>query len=666
MEVLTGAVLARLVLALAAASIQETPVASADAVRELRGLLEQAVAEQAPLAAQATLVRRLGAAGGDEAAVALAELALVLPPVIAAHAVAALPGTASAQVPKLLRELSRQSHAVAARSQALRELAALGPAELDWLARRWSREQDPMVRREILQVLMEREAPGLERMVVAAAEQDDPALRAQGLRGIGQLGLRRELPLVERELGDGNLAVRLAAVDALGLLGGAKAFQLLIGAATDARFAGAQAEVSRALNSADEEDEVLVLIKALGTRDEILAERLVEAVAAAAHHRPETCGRALLRALEHPSERVRAASVRGLVATATPGAAEALARRLEHRSVATRTDALWGLARLGGVPAGKERLILELARHDDAALRMHAVAALRWFDDEAALAAAGTALADPDWRVVAAAAEVLVALRRPAALPWLIAAGESRRDRLHRDLASALESMTGEAFGAFYAAWRRWLADQPADLRLPDPEVARLLVERARAARAALEPATTTYHGIPVPDGPVVFVLDISGSMAARRQDPARSDLRYFTDALAAVLRGLPEGQPFDVVLFGSSVAAWRPQPESVDPARVAEAVALLEGTAPAGGTNLYDALELALGMDGVQTIFLLTDGQPTAGKRTAPGDILLGIEYRNRDLGVRIHTVAAGTAAADFLARLAANNGGQAVDLRR
>ena len=58
-----------------------------------------------------------------------------------------------------------------------------------------------------------------------------------------------------------------------------------------------------------------------------------------------------------------------------------------------------------------------------------------------------------------------------------------------------------------------------------------------------------------------------------------------------------------------------------------------------------------------------MTDGDPTMGL-TVPDVILAEIEYMNRDRRIQIHTIAAGEVKAEFLADLAAANGGEAVDL--
>jgi hypothetical protein len=61
-----------------------------------------------------------------------------------------------------------------------------------------------------------------------------------------------------------------------------------------------------------------------------------------------------------------------------------------------------------------------------------------------------------------------------------------------------------------------------------------------------------------------------------------------------------------------------------------------------------------------------MTDGAPSAGEYQMPDSILAEINRINRDRMIRIHTIAAGTVQAEFLADLAATNGGKTVDLRK
>jgi uncharacterized protein with von Willebrand factor type A (vWA) domain len=78
----------------------------------------------------------------------------------------------------------------------------------------------------------------------------------------------------------------------------------------------------------------------------------------------------------------------------------------------------------------------------------------------------------------------------------------------------------------------------------------------------------------------------------------------------------------------------------------------------PAGGTNIYDALELAYRDAAVDTIYLLTDGDPTAGKVVDPG--IVGDEVRRWNLRrqVVIHSIAVGQES-PLLRRIATESGG-------
>jgi hypothetical protein len=80
------------------------------------------------------------------------------------------------------------------------------------------------------------------------------------------------------------------------------------------------------------------------------------------------------------------------------------------------------------------------------------------------------------------------------------------------------------------------------------------------------------------------------------------------------------------------------------------------------GGTDLYGALAAAYRHRGVDTIYLLTDGQATTGELVAP----LAIERRvldwNRRRRLVIHAISLG-GENELLRRLAAATGGQYVE---
>jgi Mg-chelatase subunit ChlD len=103
---------------------------------------------------------------------------------------------------------------------------------------------------------------------------------------------------------------------------------------------------------------------------------------------------------------------------------------------------------------------------------------------------------------------------------------------------------------------------------------------------------------------------------------------------------------------------------------RKAEANSFADSRVPQGATNIYDALMKAFAMAGrgshddaygvaVDTIFLLTDGQPTAGAIVQPGSILDEVRRINRLRRIKIHCIGIGDTDTSFLRTLAAESGG-------
>jgi predicted protein tyrosine phosphatase len=76
------------------------------------------------------------------------------------------------------------------------------------------------------------------------------------------------------------------------------------------------------------------------------------------------------------------------------------------------------------------------------------------------------------------------------------------------------------------------------------------------------------------------------------------------------------------------------------------------------GSTNIFDALEKAFTDQDVDTIYLLTDGEPSAGRIKDVESILDEIRRWNRTRQIVIHCIAIGIDS-NLCKRLAAENGG-------
>ncbi len=132
-------------------------------------------------------------------------------------------------------------------------------------------------------------------------------------------------------------------------------------------------------------------------------------------------------------------------------------------------------------------------------------------------------------------------------------------------------------------------------------------------------------------DKDVVFVLDVSGSMAGKKIEQAKAALEF-------CLRRLNPGDRFNVITFATAVDAFT---EGVVPrtdANLDRALRFVSEIKARGGTAIDKALETALETgrsDNPQMIIFLTDGEPTVGQ-TDVGGILANVKEWN-DEGMRI-----------------------------
>lgn len=104
----------------------------------------------------------------------------------------------------------------------------------------------------------------------------------------------------------------------------------------------------------------------------------------------------------------------------------------------------------------------------------------------------------------------------------------------------------------------------------------------------------------------VVFVLDISGSMAGPKIEQARKALSYCISRLRARDR-------FNVIAFSMDVDALATELLEASDEHKKKAQRFIAGLEAAGGTDINAALAKALAME-PDTVVFLTDGKPTVG----------------------------------------------------
>ncbi|RMH03860.1 MAG: VWA domain-containing protein [Planctomycetota bacterium] len=333
-------------------------------------------------------------------------------------------------------------------------------------------------------------------------------------------------------------------------------------------------------------------------------------------------------------------------------AIEDLRELAERRDPVVRAEAVYALVQLdaaGGEAFGR-RILAD--RRQPAEAR---VAALRGLDARRSPFARPEALrwlAQSDQSLLW---ECLAVLRRNPDLadaPYLVDLLHRRSGRAANEAVRLLQRLTGYKVGRDPEAWRYWLLKHEAE---GTPF-------RAPAASADDQTVSVAWHGIPILGEKVVFVLDSSGSMEAPlAENPGETRGSRAVAELLRLLPQLPERAEFDLIFFESSVHSFAHRLVSRRPETLAEAAAWLRRRRFAGATNLSGGLREAFAREGVEEIFLLSDGEPSAGEVTDPDRIAAQVRRWNRWRNVRLNTVSFGAPAAarDFLADLARNHDG-------
>ncbi|NWI32062.1 ITIH3 inhibitor, partial [Sula dactylatra] len=117
----------------------------------------------------------------------------------------------------------------------------------------------------------------------------------------------------------------------------------------------------------------------------------------------------------------------------------------------------------------------------------------------------------------------------------------------------------------------------------------------------------------------VIFVIDISGSMAGR-------EIQQTREALLKILDDIKEDDFFNFILFGSEVNTWKETLIKATPENLDEARKFVRGIDTEGMTNLYGGIMRGINMlnaaheqnlvpkRSASIIIMLTDGQPNVG----------------------------------------------------
>jgi len=320
--------------------------------------------------------------------------------------------------------------------------------------------------------------------------------------------------------------------------------------------------------------------------------------------------------------------------------------------------------RAGGDKAAEwEKRLVEISKEDDRDRRNAALQALLETGDPKHAALFVERLAHPDWTTRMLALQALEKLRDRDSVGAIIARMPKESGRLLLEFAGTLFRLTGEPHDDNAVVWKRWWDDGGKDAPLITPEELEKKIADREKKRLQQTTSAPRFFGVKIESHDVAFVVDVSGSMAEQLETtkidgkPA-TRLEVVKQELVKSLRGLDASALFNLITFSSGVTKWKEGVVALSDKTRAEAIDYVGHLGSRGGTNIYDALQAAFADPKVDTIFLLTDGEPSQGGVTDLQLIREHVARLNETRKVKIHCIGVG---GDFplLEWLAADAGG-------
>ncbi|MCC7061227.1 MAG: HEAT repeat domain-containing protein [Planctomycetes bacterium] len=337
-------------------------------------------------------------------------------------------------------------------------------------------------------------------------------------------------------------------------------------------------------------------------------------------------------------------------------------------------DARLAIETIGEIEKGNDTWLGELeafAKSNDVDVRNAAVEQIGIGRNKKQVPVLLAALEHDDWSTRFAAVEGLLSMKDKRAVGPLIERMAKDPGRLGKRISEVLWEFTAQPYGENSKRWQSWWAEAAPKFSIvsqKDLDLAAKAREEQRLKQRTR--STAKFFGLQVESHRVIFVLDVSGSMlesmygryvgkrGAARIDVAKQEVKQ-------AIENLDEGALFNVFAFSSGVEKWQKESAGTNsPASRQAALTWVERLGAAGATNLYDSLKLAFADKDVDTIYVMSDGEPTNGEVIDPFRIREEVAFWNKHRKIKIHTVAIGSNL-EVLEWLAADSGGKHVKMR-
>lgn len=330
--------------------------------------------------------------------------------------------------------------------------------------------------------------------------------------------------------------------------------------------------------------------------------------------------------------------------------------------------AIEAIGKIQGSKSSWRKRLVELALSTDRDTRNAALEQLAASGRKAYQELLAKALEHEDWTTRLLAIKSLEESRKKSAVQPLINALAREKGRLELAAADALWALTGKGFDKNASLWQTWWENEGKNFEVLT--AAELRAAREKREMQRLKSTTVAeFFGMKITSHRVIFILDVSGSMVAevhgrfaQRENETRIDCAK--RELVKSVESLAPNALFNILTFSSGVERWAKEDIGGLTKKTREQAKEWIGRLGAGGgTNLHEAIKEAFKDPDVDTIYILSDGEPSVGV-VDPDKIRESVKYWNKHRGIEIHTIAIG-GSLQVLEHIAKDAGGEYVTFR-
>jgi HEAT repeat protein len=186
-------------------------------------------------------------------------------------------------------------------------------------------------------------------------------------------------------------------------------------------------------------------------------------------------------------------------------------------------------------------------------------------------------------------------------------AGE-KNPRVTWSIVECLQTLSGEMLKTDPVKWLEWEVKQPADWKPTAKPFDKDVKHEYDSGGVAL-------LDMPLLSNRIAFVFDFSESMWTKLAS-GKTRKEALEVELKQVLEHLPAGSEFNVIPYADAPQPWEKGLAAANAGNVKKALAFFKDCKANGKGNFWDAAMVALSDPKVDTILLVSSGEPTGGRR--------------------------------------------------